>query len=147
MAQVTRFGGSLGGWPWLHKVPVLDATVGNRQQTTLTRGSRAWTLRKVRFLPTALIRRPPSFSRLTPPGNCKTHRMEPPESGRTDHTEPEGMVGYVRVQTIINSPSAVPRERPVRWPPAGDQATRLADWMEPELLQAWEIIGPRPEYL
>ncbi len=36
MAQVTCFRGSLRRRPWLHKVPVLDATVGNRQQTTLS---------------------------------------------------------------------------------------------------------------
>jgi hypothetical protein len=54
MMQVTPFEGVPVRRPWLDEMPVLDATVGNRQQTTLRRGSRAWTLRKVRFLPTAL---------------------------------------------------------------------------------------------
>jgi hypothetical protein len=50
-------------------------------------------------------------------------------------------VGYLRVETIINSPDAMPGPRPVRWPPPPDQVARLAEWMEPELLQAWEIVA------
>jgi hypothetical protein len=32
-------------------------------------------------------------------------------------------------------------DRPVRWPPPPDQAATLADWMAPELLEAWQVIA------
>lgn len=49
--------------------------------------------------------------------------------------------GYVKVEiTTVALPGAVP-VRPVRWPPPPDQAATLADWMAPELLEAWQIIA------
>jgi hypothetical protein len=50
--------------------------------------------------------------------------------------------GYVKVEmTTVATPDAVPIERPVRWPPPADQAAALADWMAPELLEAWQIVA------
>ncbi|HEX8080926.1 MAG TPA: hypothetical protein VF557_11990 [Jatrophihabitans sp.] len=52
--------------------------------------------------------------------------------------------GYVRVETtIVEIPGGTVSDLPAQWqppPPPPDQAT-LADWMAPELFEAWEIIA------
>jgi hypothetical protein len=70
--------------------------------------------------------------------------MESAESAGRNQPGPggTGRIGYVRVQTSsIEAPGAVLFDRPVRWPPPPDQAARLADWMAPQLLEAWEIVA------
>lgn len=55
----------------------------------------------------------------------------------------EPLVGYLRTEVITlgDVSAAMIADRPVRWPPTPGQAAGLADWMEPELLEAWEIVA------
>lgn len=50
--------------------------------------------------------------------------------------------GYVRVEVVTTAiPGGTIPPRPVHWPPPPDQAATLADWMAPELLEAWQVVA------